>query len=239
MFNFWEPVFYKKLGGNTTDSTSKLLGRFVGIADNVGNAVLVKILTESGRVITRAAVRMATKDGAFRNLHAESAAPNLAPKEPNANVLLGDQIYPIVINHGDDPMLSTELDDPCDPDDMEEPNSKQSFLRTAMEEVVQKGGMLPTIDAQDIRGRTFITTPNSDGEQRRAKIEDVEVTQDKSSDGKEPLFWFKCAVGDKRFEEITTTCYPGLSKIKTETTTSGLRPYSTTGRIPSPKDGMY
>ena len=204
MFNFWEPVFYKKLGGNTPDSTSELLGRFVGIADNVGNAVSVKILTESGKVITRAAVRTATKDGAFRNIPAEKSAPGLAPKEPNASLLLKDQTYPVIIGTNDTQEPPDESDEFYNSDEESEPNPGKTFLRSAMEEVVQNGGQLPTIDAQDILGRTFITTPDSDGEQRRAKVEDIEVTNDKSSDGREPLLRFKCSVGDKRFEEIMT-----------------------------------
>ena len=82
--------------------------------------------------------------------------------------------------------------------------AQKTFLRTAMEDAVNNGGSLPTIDVDDIVGRTFITTPDSDGEQVRATIERAEFTQHRTADGIQPLIKFHCEAGDAKFEEILT-----------------------------------
>ena len=95
--------------------------------------------------------------------------------------------------------------DSSQPDPNIDPAAAQkTFLKTAMEDVVNNGGDLPTIDVTDLLGRTFITTPDHDGEQKRAKIEQAEFLQQRTADGMEPLIRFKCAVGDERFEQILT-----------------------------------
>ena len=73
-----------------------------------------------------------------------------------------------------------------------------------MEDAVNQGGNLPTIDVTDILGRTFITSPNESGEQVRAQIESAEFTQQRMADEMEPLLKFKCKVGEERFEQIMT-----------------------------------
>ena len=77
---FWEPVYYAVQEPSFPSETSEALGRFVGIADVVGNSVSFKILTEDMKVMTRSVVRTATKGGAHQNLRANAAAPALAPK---------------------------------------------------------------------------------------------------------------------------------------------------------------
>ena len=57
-FVFWEPVYYFAVEPKVGDTT-ELLGRFVGISENVGHAMTYKILTESDKVISRAEVRSA------------------------------------------------------------------------------------------------------------------------------------------------------------------------------------
>ena len=86
----------------------------------------------------------------------------------------------------------------------EQPTVQETFLRSAMEDTVQNGGSLPTIDVKDIVGRTFITTPDAEGEQFRAKIHEAEFLQQRTADEMQPLIRFHCRVGDKRFEEIMT-----------------------------------
>ena len=73
-----------------------------------------------------------------------------------------------------------------------------------MEDVVSNGGDLPTIDVSNILGRTFITTPNHEGEQVPAQIESAEFLQRRTADEMEPLLKFKCRVGDERFEQVMT-----------------------------------
>ena len=73
-----------------------------------------------------------------------------------------------------------------------------------MEHILRKGGHLPTLNAKHLLGRTFITNPDFIGVQRRAKIEGIEATGEKATDNKQPLFKFRCSMGDDKFEELVT-----------------------------------
>ena len=61
---------------------------------------------------------------------------------------------------------------------------------------------LPTIDIDGLINRSFITNPNDDGEQQRAKIIDVKPTGETTADGKDAIVKFKCQHGDRMFEEV-------------------------------------
>ena len=69
---------------------------------------------------------------------------------------------------------------------------------------IQENGNLPTIDTKDLLSRTFITTPDADGVQTRAKIIEIEPADEMASDARQRLFKFKCQVGEEQFEEIRT-----------------------------------
>ena len=75
-------------------------------------------------------------------------------------------------------------------------------LRTLHEKRVLQGNELPTLDSKDLIGRTFITTPDHNGEQLRAQIESIEATDERTPDRREVLFKFRCKVGDQRFDEV-------------------------------------
>jgi hypothetical protein len=78
-FQFWEPVLYAKYDGKFPSDSTELMGRFVGIAENVGHSMTHKLLSEDGKVIHRAVARTALKGGGFANKRAEKSAPNSAP----------------------------------------------------------------------------------------------------------------------------------------------------------------
>lgn len=214
IFYFWEPVYYKQLDAKFPTDSREALGRFVGIAENVGNAITFKILTESKKVIHRSVVRSAARPGVFQNLRANEKAPKLAPKDPNCEIKIGNESIPVTVE------TVTEEDQPSDaakpneeegetpiemfPGGEQTAGESRTFIRSAMEDAVKEGGNLPTIDVESIQGRTFITTPDAEGEQKRAQIESVEPTEEFASDGKERLFRFRCKVGEERFEEILT-----------------------------------
>ena len=63
---------------------------------------------------------------------------------------------------------------------------------------------LPVIDIKNLLGRTFITNPDDEGEQHRAKIIDALPTGDTTPDGKDAILRFKCRHGDRLFEEVLT-----------------------------------
>ena len=49
---FYIPVYYAKYDGAYPGDPTECIGRFVGIAQNVGHAMTFKILTENRKVIT-------------------------------------------------------------------------------------------------------------------------------------------------------------------------------------------
>ena len=208
-FVFWEPVYYAVNEASFPSTPDEALGRFVGIADCVGSSVSFKILTEDMKVITRSVVRTATKPGAYQNLRANARAPTLAPK-PNTNGLkIRDQTQQVTVetvnDDEDEDNAEEDSDEPTKGDPNVDPTvARNTFLHSAMEDAVKNGRELPTIDIVDILGRTFITSPDAEGEQKRATIEEAEFLQQKTADQAEPLIKFKCKVGTERFEEIMT-----------------------------------
>ena len=74
-FRFWEPVYYAKYDAKFPADTTEALGRFVGIGENVGNAMTFKILTGDNKVIHRSVVRSATSNGHFANKHVQMPTP--------------------------------------------------------------------------------------------------------------------------------------------------------------------
>ena len=192
-FIFFEPVYYPVQEYTFGRDSDEALGRFVGAAETVGHELTFLILTEARKVIARSVIRSARLGGIYRNLRANEAAPSLAPKPPNAKVKIAGKEIPIVIETVDDE------------EEVDQSKAEHPFtLRSAMEKELENGGDLPTLDSSSFLGRTFITTPDDSGEQRRATIEQVQLTKNKTPDGMQPLFKFKCRVGTKTFEEVMT-----------------------------------
>ena len=200
-FIFFQPVFYREF--DRVDDENEKLGRFVGIAEHVGHALTFKVLTEDAKVVSCSLVRPATKTGIFENRKAMEKAPSIAPVRLNAKVKVGNKEVEVVIPETvtDDEEDDGESQD-HDPDtevnatitelSNKEPDPPKEFLRSAMEEVLEKGGELPTLASADILGHTFITTPDEEGEQVRAKIEGVWPHEEKTADQMDPLWKFKC-----------------------------------------------
>ena len=59
------------------------MGRYVGITENVSNAMTFKVLTEEGKVIHRSVVRSAAVDSAFVNRRVDKKADaSVVGKDP-------------------------------------------------------------------------------------------------------------------------------------------------------------
>ena len=61
-----------------------MLGRFVGIAENVGNAMTFKVLTSEGKIIHCSVIRSAAGEGTFINARADSDAAKLVVSKEEA-----------------------------------------------------------------------------------------------------------------------------------------------------------
>ena len=190
-FVFYQPVYYRSFDA---DDDEELLGRFAGIAETVGHSMTFKIITNEGKLISRSLVRSATEPGIFQNVKANEAAPNVAPKEPNATVEIGDKKVGVIIESVDDD----------DENDTSDDTTSHGPQRISLTSAVKDGESLPTFSSKDLLGRTFITNPDEEQEQRRAKIFDVVLDDERTADGKQPLFRFKAKVGDKTFEHVMT-----------------------------------
>ena len=161
------------------------------------------------KVVARSVVRTATRPGVFQNLRANEQAPTLTPKSINTTLKIDDQEEAIrveTVNDKDGESCSEDEEASIESDNNgiksgATPPSKETFLSSAMEDIVKNGGDLPTINIDDIIGRTFITSPKATGKQVRAQIDGAMLTQQWTADGMEPLI---CKVGNKRFEEIMT-----------------------------------
>ena len=206
-FEFYEPVFIKKLDEKFPEDSTEVLGRFVGIAENVGHAMTYRILLKSGVIVSRAVVRTAMKPGMFNNRRAKEEAEKSAPES----------------NDGETPMVETvaESDDDGSPDgelptagnvehsDDDDSEAKEftkgiqrDVLRSVHEDDTLWGDKLPEIDIKGLLNRTFITNPDGEGEQHRAKIVEATPTGKVTADGKQQLYLFRCKHGEKLFHEI-------------------------------------
>jgi len=203
-FLFYEPVYYKVHTEQFPDP-SEALGRYVGVAETVGNSMSYKILTESGKIITRSVVRTATKGGPFWNKRAEGLAVSLAPLKPSRRLKVKNQIIDVAVETDSvNRKVKPAVQDTGGIEDHNDSATEPIKLRTAMEEIISKGGSLPEIDAQDIIGKSFISMPDEKGEQQRARIVDVDISKEKAVDRDEHMLRFKCKVGEKTFDEVLT-----------------------------------
>ena len=197
-FSFWEPVLYKKYDEKFPSDSTELLGRFVGVAENVGHGMTYKILTEDNKIIHRAVARSGNKTGGYDNKRAKKAAPNRSPHWDIPGI--------------DDPIVETvededeEIESPTDTPEEDDfiKSAKEDVLKSLHEDKVARGENLPTIDSTGLLGRTFLPDPDDNGEQTRAKVEAVELTDNQTADGTEQLYKFRCRVGEKTYDHIMT-----------------------------------
>ena len=185
-FIFFEPVFYAKYEPSFPSDSTELIGRFVGIAENVGHPMTYRILTENGTIINRAVVRSALKSGPFRNLRAN----------PEPQIEEDETDDPDVLEFRKQFRDSAEADPEV-----------QKFRDGVDQEIIRsRSGLdedkLPIIDIKGLLGRTFITNPNDEGEQHRAKVLEMHPTGETTADGKDAILRFKCQHGDRMFEEV-------------------------------------
>ena len=187
-FTFYEPVYCAKYEGSFPKDTTECVGRFVGIADTVGHAMTFYVLTEIRKVIARAVLRTARKTGPCRNLKAD----------PDVEALQDDD--------DEDDGHAQEFRKQA-LREAEEDSLAQQFLKDVKGDIVRsratdKGIEPPVVDIKGLLGRTFISNPDDNGEQQRAKIIQVTPTVKRTPDGKDAIVRFKCKHGNRMFEEV-------------------------------------
>jgi len=71
-FQFWEPVYYIRNEAGFPSESDEALGRFVGIAENVGHQMTYKVWApDVGEILFRSMIRSAVPEGT-RNYRLET-----------------------------------------------------------------------------------------------------------------------------------------------------------------------
>ena len=189
-FVFYEPVYYLKYDAKYPEDPTECVGRFVGVSEDVGHGMTYRILTESGKIICRAVARTARIGKEMDNARANEAAPEVAPKPKPTVMGFQSEIEPQI-----------ELDTAVEAAPFYN-SIRQDIKAHTLEDDVLSGGSLPTTDIIGLLNRTFITNPDDEGEQHRAKIVSAEPTDQTDADGATIVYRFKCKHGDKTWEEV-------------------------------------
>jgi hypothetical protein len=176
-FRWWEPVYYLDDDGSFPSDSKEKLGRWVGVAENVGDALTWWILTEdTKKVIPRSVVRSA--------LHTNN--PNL-----RAMNILDD---PLNLVANPNPMDGEESGNSAVPKfihstaDISYPERNPSELK------------LPRFSIEEIMGRTFLFD-TKDGQKLRAQV--IRKINDQDAKNHQNIKLL-CNVGDDGAEEIIT-----------------------------------
>ena len=143
-FEFWEPVYYAKYDAQFPQDSTELLGRFVGISENVGNAMTFKVLSSEEKVINRAVVRSAMGDGAFINKRADQQARGDIAKFD----ITKDSTIKVETIEDDDEDLAVDTPTASTPTEAFENEIWEEVLRSRRERDIEEGKALPTVDLE-------------------------------------------------------------------------------------------
>ena len=181
-FSFYEPVYYRIDSSepdlNFPSSSNEKKGYWVGFADNQGDSLTWRILTEdTHKIIIRSGVRRALRTTTNQRLASPSGEGTTLP-------------FPIPY-----PQQSTNSL-PLDPLDASTPNFEQ-FVKSQSGEDEDNPIPMANIDIPNLLGRSFLLPPEDNGERHMAKIIDID-------DHGQPLedIKFKLKINKDQAEEI-------------------------------------
>ena len=181
-FSFYEPVYYRIDSSepdlNFPSSSNEKKGYWVGFADNQGDRLTWRILTEdTQKIIIRSGVRSALRTTTNQHLASPSGEGTTLP-------------FPIPY-----PQQSTNSL-PLDPLDESTPNFEE-FVKSHSGEDEDNPIHMANIDIPNLLGRSFLLPPEDNGERHMAKIIDID-------DHGQPLedLKFKLKINKDQAEEI-------------------------------------
>ena len=181
-FSFYEPVYYRIDSSepdlNFPSSSNEKKGYWVGFADNQGDSLTWRILTEdTQKIIIRSGVRSALRTTTNQRLASPSGEGTTLP-------------FPIPYPQ----QSSNSL--PHDPLDASTPNFEQ-FVKSQSGEDEDNPIPMANIDIPNLLGRSFLLPPEDNGECHMAKIIDID-------DHGQPLedIKFKLKINKDQAEEI-------------------------------------
>ena len=181
-FSFDEPVYYRIDSSepdlNFPSSSNEKKGYWVGFADNQGDSLTWRILTEdTQKIIIRSGVRSALRTTTNQHLASSSGEGTTLP-------------FPIPYPK----QSSNSL--PLDPLDASTPNFEQ-FVKSQSGEDEDHPIPMANIDIPNLLGRSFLLPPEDNGERHMAKIIDIDDHEQPLEDIK-----FKLKINKDQTEEI-------------------------------------
>ena len=158
-FSFYEPVYYRIDSSepdlNFPSSSNEKKGYWVGFADNQGDSLTWRILTEdTQKIIIRSGVRSALRTTTNQRLASPSGEGTTLP-------------FPIPY-----PQQSTNSL-PLDPLDESTPNFEQ-FVKSQSGEDEDNPIHMANIDIPNLLGRSLLLPPEDNGERHMAKVIDID-----------------------------------------------------------------
>ena len=181
-FSFYEPIYYR-IGSSEPDlnfpsSSNEKKGYWVGFADNQGDSLTWRILTEdTQKIIIRSGVRSALRTTTNQRLASSSGEGTTLP-------------FPIPYPQ----QSSNSL--PLDPIDASTSNFEQ-FVKSQSGEDEDHPIPMTNIDIPNLLGRSFLLSPEDNGERYMAKIIDIDDHGQHLEDIK-----FKLKISKDQAEEI-------------------------------------
>ena len=181
-FSFYEPVYYRIDSSepdlNFPSSSNEKKGYWVGFADNQGDSLTWRILTEdTQKIIIRSGVRSALRTTTNQRLASPSGEGTTLP-------------FPIPYPQQSQNSL------PLDPLDASTPNFEQ-FVKSQTGEDEDNPIPMANIDIPNLLGRSFLLPPEDNGERHMAKIIDNDDHGQTLEDIK-----FKLKINKDQAEEI-------------------------------------
>ena len=158
-FSFYEPIYYRIDSSepdlNFPSSSNEKKGYWVGFADNQGDSLTWRILTEdTQKIIIRSGVRSALRTTTNQHLASSSGEGTTLP-------------FPIPYPQ----QSSNSL--PLDPIDASTSNFEQ-FVKSQSGEDEDHPIPMTNIDIPNLLGRSFLLSPEDNGERYMAKIIDID-----------------------------------------------------------------
>ena len=181
-FSFYEPVYYRIDSSepdlNFPSSSNEKKGYWVGFADNQGDSLTWRILTEdTQKIIIRSGVRSALRATTNQRLASPSGEGTTLP-------------FPIPYSQQSHHYL------PLDPLDASTPNFEH-FVKSQTGEDEDNPIPMANIDIPNLLGRSFLLPPEDNGECHMAKIIDIDDHGQTLEDIK-----FKLKINKDQAEEI-------------------------------------
>ena len=157
-FSFYEPVYYRIDSSepdlNFPSSSNEKKGYWVGFADNQGDSLTWRILTEdTQKIIIRSGVRSALRTTTNQRLASPSGEGTTLP-------------FPI-------PYSQSQNSLPLDPLDASTPNFEH-FVKSQTGEDEDNPIPMANIDIPNLLGRSFLLPPEDNGERHMAKVIDID-----------------------------------------------------------------